>query len=213
MVELRFGLRTVDLPFMVRIPNVTEAMFDELVDEDIKAELLDGVMIVHSPASPRHNRSAGFLRRLMGDYSEELDLGEIFGPDDLIHLATCRRFAPDIFFLPMHLVPCPLPDEEFEQTPDLVVEVLSASNRDYDLSDKRTAYRQARIREIWFIDQENQQVIIDQRRGRRYMTRIVKDGKIASIAIKGFWIRASWLWADQPPRVMRCLRGLREIMG
>lgn len=210
MVELRLGLRTVDLPYTVHIPNVTEEMFNELVDEDTKAELFDGVMIVHSPASPRHNRGAGFIRRLMSVYAEERKLGEIFGPDDLIHLATCRRFAPDTFYLPMYLVPCPLPEEEFEEKPELVMEVLSPSNRDYDLSDKRTAYRQAGIREIWFIDLENEQVILDRRRGRRYVSSTVSEGKIASVALKGFWIRAEWLWAEQPPRLMRCLG---EIMG
>jgi Uma2 family endonuclease len=210
MVELRFGMRTVNLPFTVRIRNVTEELFDELVDEDTKAELLDGVMIVHLPASPRHNRSAGFIRELMGLYAEESNLGEVFGPDDLIHLATCRRFAPDAFYLPIYLVPSPLPEEEFEEKPELVLEVLSPSNRDYDLSDKRAAYRQAGIREIWFVDLENEQVIIDRRRGRRYVTTTVSEGKIASVALKGFWIRAEWLWAEQPPRLMR---SLREIMG
>lgn len=210
MVELTVAERTVDLPFMVRIPNVTEAMFKEMVDEDTKAELFDGVMIVHSPASPRHNRGAGFLRAVMRTYAEELGVGEVFGPDDLIHLATCRRFAPDVFYLPIHLVPSPLPEEEFEQKPELVVEVLSPSNRDYDLTDKRSAYRQAGIREIWFIDQANEEVIIDRRRGRRYTTTVIGAGKIASSVLKGFWVRAEWLWAEQPPRLMRCLH---EIMG
>jgi Uma2 family endonuclease len=210
MVELRFGARTLNFPFLVRIPNVTKKLFDELVDEDTKAELLDGEMIVHSPASPRHNRGAGFIRDLMGLYAEESNLGEVFGPDDLIHLATCRRLAPDGFYLPIYLVPSPLPEEEFEEKPELVLEVLSPSNRDYNLSEKRAAYRQAGIREIWFIDQENEQVIIDRRRGRRYATTSVSEGKIHSVALKGFWIRAEWLWAEQPPRLMRCLR---EIMG
>ena len=210
MVELRLGLRTVDLPFTVRIANVTEEMFSELVGEDTKAELFDGVMIVHSPASPQHNRGARFIRKLMGTYTEEAHLGEVFGPDDLIHLATCRRFAPDAFYLPTYLIPTPLPEEQFEEKPELVMEVLSPSNRDYDLSDKRAAYRQAGIREIWFIDQENEQVIIDRRRGRRYVTNTVSEGKIASTSIKGFWIRGEWLWAEQPPSLMRCLR---EVMA
>jgi Uma2 family endonuclease len=142
-------------------------------------------------------------------FVEEMNLGEVFGPDDLIHLATCRRFAPDAFYLPSHLVPSPLPEEQFEERPELVMEVLSPSNRDYDLSDKRVAYRQAGVREIWFIDQENDQVIVDQRRGRRYVTSTIREGKIRSTAVKGFWIRAEWLWAEQPPRLMHCLH---EIM-
>src|SRR5215470_15217000 len=110
MVELKFCLRTVDLPYTVHVKDVTEEMFDELVDEDMKAELLDGVMIVHSPASPRHNRIAGFLRNLMGSFGEETEQGNVFGPDDLVHLATGRRFAPDGFFLETLRVPVPLPE-------------------------------------------------------------------------------------------------------
>jgi len=208
MVELRFGLRTVDLPFTVRIPDVTEEMFDELVDEDTKAELFDGVMIVHSPASWRHNRGAGFLRTLAGLYSEEMGLGDVFGPDDLIHLAACRKFAPDAFFLLRGRVPDPPPVEEFEGAPDWLAEVLSPSNRDYDFEDKREAYHEARVDEIWFIDQANREVIVDRRRGRRYTSQTTSKGRVQSSVIDGFWVEAAWLWADQPPKAMRCLRQL-----
>src|SRR5437763_11254662 len=109
MVKLTLGPRTVELSNTLLIRDVTEEMFDELVDEDTKAELIDGVMIVHSPASPRHNIRAGFLRTLMHCYADVKGLGKVFGPDDLIHLATCRLFAPDIFFLETNHVPRPLP--------------------------------------------------------------------------------------------------------
>src|SRR6516165_8010724 len=99
MVELKFGPRTVDLPYTVRVAGVTEEMFDELVDEDTRAELIDGVLIVHSPASPRHDNISGFVRTLMRMFAEGRGLGKVFGPDSLVHLATCRKFAPDVFFL------------------------------------------------------------------------------------------------------------------
>src|ERR1700732_2685717 len=107
MVEVKMGLRTVDLPFTIRLHGITEEMFDELVDEDTKAELLDGEMIVHSPASPYHDQTSGFLRTLMRCYAEEKEVGDVFGPDSLIHLATCRKFAPDVFFLQKKHVPHP----------------------------------------------------------------------------------------------------------
>ena len=58
MVELKFGLRTVDVPYMLRLYDINDEMFDEMVDEDTKAELIDGVMIVHSTASMRHDNVA-----------------------------------------------------------------------------------------------------------------------------------------------------------
>jgi Uma2 family endonuclease len=206
MVELKFGLRTVDLPYTVRLKDVTEEMFDELVDEDTKAELIDGVMIVHSPASPRHNKRAGFLRTLMHCYADVKQLGEVFGPDDLIHLATCRLFAPDIFFLEQRRVPRPLPKKQFEVIPDLLIEVLSPSNREDDLEDKRPAYRQANVPEVWFIDPQQQEVIVDRLRKKRYVTITVAKGRLHSSVLPGFWIEAEWLWTDQPPNVLECLR-------
>ena len=60
MIEVKCDLRSIDLPYMIQVYDVTEEMFDDLVDEDTKAELLDGVMIVHSPASIEHDDSAAF---------------------------------------------------------------------------------------------------------------------------------------------------------
>ena len=65
MVELKLGLRKVELPYTLRLYDVTEEMFDEIATPDVKADLIDGVMIVHSPASPRHDDVAGFIRAVM----------------------------------------------------------------------------------------------------------------------------------------------------
>src|SRR5439155_19223831 len=110
-----FGLKTVDLPYTVRLYDVTEEKFDELADEDMKAELFDGVMIVHSPASLEHDDIGGFLRSLTSCFADERDVGKVFGPDGLIHLASCRLFAPDAFFLRKKRIPARLP-KQFEGT-------------------------------------------------------------------------------------------------
>jgi Uma2 family endonuclease len=206
VVELKLGLKTVDLPYAVRIYGVAEEQFDELVDEDTRAELLDGVMIVHSPASPRHDDLANFVRGLMRYFARSRRLGGVFGPDALVHLATCRRFGPDAFFLTQDRVPVPLPPDQFEGAPDLVVEVLSPSNREDDLEDKRPAYRQAGVRELWLIDPDEQQVVVDRRRGRRYTTRTVTTGRLESSALAGFWLEADWLWMTPLPDDLECLR-------
>lgn len=208
MVELKLGLRTVDLPYTVHIQDVTEEMFDELVDEDTRAELLDGVMIVHSPASPRHDDVAGFTRSLMRCYAEEIELGKVFGPDSLVHLATCRKFAPDLFLFLEDHVPFPLPKKQFEGSPDLVGEVLSPSNGEDDMQRKRPAYRQARIPEIWLIDPEARTVTVDRLVRGRYQTQSVQEGKIESRVLKGFWLEAGWLWREPLPKVMTCLSQL-----
>lgn len=205
MVELKFGLRTVDGPYTIRLKDITDEMFDEMVDEDTKADLIDGVMIVHSPASPRHDCVAGFLRSLMRLYAEERDAGEALGPDSLIRFRRSRRCGPDVFYLESGQVPHPLP-KEFAVVPRLVLEVLSPSNRDVDLEDKRPVYQEAGVQEIWFVDLENEQVFLDRKRRKRYSTETISRGKVSSQALAGFWLDTAWIWSDPLPKVMPCLR-------
>jgi Uma2 family endonuclease len=186
-------------------------MFDELVDEDTRADLIDGVMVVHSPASPTHDKVSGLLRSLMGFYADVRDAGQVFGPDSLVRLGEGRRVGPDVFFVRSAKVPRPLPATQFDLVPDLVVEILSPSNRGEDLGRKREAYRDAGVTEIWLIDPERRTVTVDRRKRRGYEESAHKTGKVESSALPGFWVRTSWLWADPPPNKMTCLRQiLRE---
>jgi Uma2 family endonuclease len=205
MVEVKIGFKTLDLPYTIRLYGVTEETFDELSDEDTKAELIDGVMIVHSPATIWHDDIGGFLRSLMGFYNDEKGLGIVLGPDSLVHLAVGRKFAPDIFFVSKERVPRPLP-KEFDGAPDLVVEILSPSNRNDDLNDKRAAYREAGVGEIWFVDGEYRKIIADRKQGEGYVEDMVTEGRVASTALHGFWADASWLWAEPLPSRMSCLQ-------
>ena len=77
MIEVKCDSRSIDLPYMIQVYDVTEEMFDELVDEDTKAELIDGVMIVHSPTTWRHDDIEGFLLSLMRFYAETRSLGKV----------------------------------------------------------------------------------------------------------------------------------------
>jgi Uma2 family endonuclease len=204
MIEVKFGHKTVGLPYTIRIRGVTEEMFDEWPDEDVKAELIDGVMVVHSPATIENDDIAGFIRTLMRIYASRKRAGIVLGPDAVIHLATCRKFGPDIFYLHKGRMPKPRP-KEFEGAPDLTIEVLSPSNRLDDLEDKRPAYRAAGVGEIWFVDLEAREVIVDRKRRRKYVEETVTRGILASDVLQGFWLDVSWLWADPLPDCLECL--------
>src|SRR5437867_2571337 len=99
MIEVKNGIQTVDLPYTVRLYGVDEYRFCEMADEDTRAELLDGVMIVHSPATIEHDDLGGFVRTLMRIYARKRRQGKVLGPDSLVHLQTCRLLAPDTYFV------------------------------------------------------------------------------------------------------------------
>jgi Uma2 family endonuclease len=204
MIEVKCGIKTIDLPYMVQVYDVTEERFDELVDEDTKAEFIDGVMIVHSPASMEHDDLSGFIRTLMRLYADAKEVGKVLGPDSLIHLAPGRKCAPDVFFVRRERMPMPMP-KEFSGVPDLIIEVLSPSNRRYDLEDKRLIYREAGAEEVWFLDAEFRRVIVDRRRADGYVEEVVTAGKLSSMMLEGFWVNVSWLWGSPSPNALFCL--------
>lgn len=205
-MELSEMLRKADLPYTLRLHGVTEEMFEELADEDTRAELFEGDMIVHSPVSFRHDIVGNFVRSLMLFFADEKDLGTVNGPDTLIRIAPRRQFAPDAYFVAKDRVPDPAPEKLFDGVPDLVAEILSPSNRDYDLEVKRPAYRKAGVGEIWIIDPDSQEVLVDRKRKRGYATTQAGEGRIESSVLPGFWLDAGWLWAEPLPRAPACLR-------
>jgi len=203
-------LSGIDLPYMLRVYGVTEEMFDEMVDEDTKAELIDGVLIVHSPASVEHDRLVTFIAGLLHFYAGSVQVGLVLGASNaLTRLSTGRRVAPDIFFFAEARVPSPLP-KQLEGAPDLVVEVLSPSNRSYDLIEKRAVYRAHGVREVWFVDPARRQIILDRWRDTDYVEETSMEGRVTSAVVDGFWIDASWLWAHPRPNPLTCLD---EILG
>jgi Uma2 family endonuclease len=203
MVKVLIGTKSVDLPYTVRVSGVTEARFDEMVDPDTRAELLDGVMIMHSPAAIDHDDVCGFIRTLWRCFASRRKLGRVLGPDSIVHLATCRKFCPDAYFVRKPRLK--RRTREFEGTPDGVLEVLSPSNREYDLEDKRPAYQQAGVGEIWFVDVDNRQVMVDRKTRRRYSEEVITSGRVHSEVLTGFWLDADWLWSDPLPDELECL--------
>jgi len=109
-----------------------------------------------------------------------------------------------VFFIRQERVPMPLP-KEFAGVPELVVEVLSPSNRRYDLRDKRLIYREAGVGEVWFIDAQLRRIIMDRHRAGSYGEEIITEGQVFSETLPGFWLNASWLWATPLPNRFMCL--------
>ncbi|MCS6964636.1 MAG: Uma2 family endonuclease, partial [Thermoflexus sp.] len=118
-----------------------------------------------------------------------------------------RRFAPDVMVVREVGRVGP---KEVEGPPDLVIEILSESTRDYDLGEKRMAYREVGIPEIWWVDLERQTVIVE-RRDRSYQAEAVPEGWVVSEVVPGFRIRAEWLWQEPLPSVVQCWEALRSL--
>lgn len=205
LTELIYRTKVIEPPYLIRKFGVSEEEYDQFTDEDTKADLFDGTLIIHSPASTRHETIFKFLLFLMYGYAEQKQLGEVLGSRETMHLAHCRKFEPDILFVRKERLEM-LKEKELEGAADMVVEIISPWARDYDLREKRHVYHEAGIDEIWFIDDEERKIVVDRREGKKYSTEIKTSGKLDSVVMQGFSVQAEWFWQEILPNPFSCLQ-------
>src|SRR5258708_3054661 len=133
-------MNPVTLPGDPSIGQLAYEAFLGQVDEDTRAEWVDGEVVFMSPVSDRRQRIGRFLLAIVTWYLEANPIGEVFyesyqmktGPDlpgrepDLVFLAHEHRERNR--------------HNHIEGPGDLVVEVVSLDSRKRDRADKFSAY-------------------------------------------------------------------------
>ncbi len=177
--------------------RMTAEEFFRYAPEDQKAELIDGVMIVHSPPLVVHERLQIFLLTLLRSYVEEHDLGEVLGSRTPVELEADQAPEPDILFVAKERLDIIQPKGVFG-TPDLVIEILSAGTVQYDRGPKFRAYERAGVRELWLIDPYGPAGTEFYQLQETRFVPVMPDEKgiLRSVAVSGFWINVNWLWPD-----------------
>jgi Uma2 family endonuclease len=175
--------------------RMTAEEFMKWVPETQKAELIEGVMMMHSPASDVHEALFGFLFRLLGTYVEENDLGVVRGSRTAVELAPDEVFEPDILFVARSRRDI-IQAKGISGAPDLVIEILSASTALADRGVKLRSYERAGVRELWLIDPYGPAGTEFYRlEKRRYQPVLPEpDGTLRSTSVSAFWLDVKWLW-------------------
>jgi Uma2 family endonuclease len=132
----------------------TKLTYDDyaaLPDDGKRYEVLAGELYVVPAPTPFHQRESKRLQRQLEAFFEEKGLGEVFNaPLDVI-LGPHDVAQPDILVV---LDPLQLSQRGVERAPDLVVEVLSPSNRNYDRIKKAGRYLATGVEHYWILDPE-----------------------------------------------------------
>ena len=132
---------------MPRAGNWTADDLDDLPDDGLRYELVDGVLLVSpSPAVAHQVAVVNLLERLLQHVPS--DLRVLTAPLD-VRFSPVRQLQPDVL-----VVPREVPALKLDRRPLLVVEVLSASTRATDLTLKRHVFEQAGVPSYWLLDPE-----------------------------------------------------------
>lgn len=129
--------------------------FREWLKPDIKAEFINGEIIMHSPAKRRHNQATKFTAYLLESLVSPRNLGEVAIEKALVGLER-NDVEPDVCFWLQSTTDTFTDDMDVYPAPDLVAEVLSKSTEKRDRGVKKEAYENDGVREYWIIDTKTQ---------------------------------------------------------
>ena len=145
--------------YLVQKFGISEADFWELSNEDTHFELIDGVLTIHSPASTEHEEIFSVLHFIFKYHTDSTKRGKVFGSRLVLRLSEKWNVEPDLIIVLPENYSC-ITRSRVEGRADLVVEILSPSTREIDLTKKLPQYRSAGIKEIWFVDPLAQEITL-----------------------------------------------------
>lgn len=120
-------------------------------------ELIDGELVVSPPARAVHQSAVGELHARFLAHAR--DRGDLTLPAPFgIRAGERTVVEPDVVYFLAERVDFDGQQHTVTTPPDLVVEVLSPSNRAHDLVRKRRIFEQHGIREAWFVDTEARRI-------------------------------------------------------
>ena len=124
-------------------------------------ELVRGVIITMPPPGARHGACCSRINRRLATFVEDNNLGTVFANDT--GFVTTRTpdsvRGPDISFWSRTKLP-EVPEGYIEVAPDLVVEVVSPSDRYMRIQQKINEYLEKGVRLIWIVDPDDRSAAV-----------------------------------------------------
>jgi Uma2 family endonuclease len=186
--------------------------FLELVEEHVKADLIDGNIYMASPESFDHNKIVGFLYRLVELYTEHYELGEVVINKVAFRLTAKSGPEPDVAFVQSSRTAI-IKHGYVDGAPDFAIEVVSPDSVDRDYELKREAYESAGVREYWIIDPGEQSATFLEHDGQKFVERFAENHIIRSTAIPGFYVDVRWLWQRPLPATLLIIQQMIAESG
>ncbi len=159
--------------------------FYDTISEQVKAEFINGEVVVQSPAKFEHTDASGNLLVLLRTYVQIHNLGFV-GYEKMLITLTRNDYEPDICFFDAAKAAQFTPKQMQFPAPDLIVEVLSPSTEATDRGLKFEDYAAHGVREYWLVDPDTQTVeqYVLEDDSYQLLTK-ARSGTIASVAVSG----------------------------
>lgn len=165
--------------------------FREWLRDDIKAEFINGDVIMHSPVKRRHLDATQNLTTLLRVHVHLHDLGAVDSEKALVGL-TRNDYEPDICYWNKETASSFEDDQMEHPAPDLIVEILSKSTTGRDRGIKFEDYAAHGVGEYWIIDPVRQSVeqyrLDDATMAFAVANILYNDDTLTALTVPGFTI-------------------------
>jgi Uma2 family endonuclease len=130
--------------------------FAALPDGGNRYEIIGGELFVTPAPRALHQKIAARIGTVLEGFTQEHQLGEVFGPLDVL-FGEGDYLAPDLIFVRKDRIGI-VKDRGAEEAPDLVVEILSPTTATRDRGLKRERYAHFGVPEYWVVDPESRRI-------------------------------------------------------
>jgi len=180
--------------------------FYEEVDEDAKAEFINGEIIRHSPARNLHLQVKDRLQTLLGTFVQIRHLGAVRG-EKAFCVFPRHDYEPDVVFFGPEKAALLEPNTRKFPIPDFACEILSDSTEHRDRGVKLRDFAAHGVREYWIVDADLE--IVEQylaREGVYALALKSGSGEVASTVVAGFRLPIRALFDEaENLRVLRAI--------
>lgn len=159
-------------------------------------ELIDGRIVPMSPTGFEHGNIEFTLGLALKTFVQQRRLGWVVGGEVGIYTRRHpdRVRGADIVFVSKERLP-QLPEGFLEVAPELVVEIISPSDRWSDMRRKIDEYFAIGVQHVWVVEPENRAVLVyHSRHDIRELTE--NDTLVGEGALEGFSLPVASLFAD-----------------
>jgi Uma2 family endonuclease len=178
------------------------------IDDDMKAEFINGEVVIHSPVKKAHTDATGLLYKIIDTFVRLAKLGYV-GYEKVLTALTRNDYEPDVVFFDEKKAAAFTKGQWKYPVPDFVVEVLSESTEGRDRGIKFEDYEAHGVQEYWIIDPTEE--VVEQyflQDGKFKLHLKAGQGPIESRAVKGFRIEIRAIFDEEAN-----MEALRKILG
>lgn len=172
---------------VVDLPDKDRYTYDDYkkLPEGAPYELIREHLVMSPSPSVQHQRIVRRFNRVLDEYVQAHDIGEMLVAPIDVHLSDETVVQPDVLYVSPERADR-IEREEIAGAPDVIVEVLPSSTAHRDLTEKKQLYDEHGVREYWIVDPSQETVEVFQNTDEGFIqhARVVHEG-VASSTLLG----------------------------